>query len=884
VKKLLGLALLCVGIALNAASLSAAPLGAIHGRIVASRADSDLAGAIVKARLRGAASAVVATTGENGSFRLPDLRPGTYVLTVDGRFQELAPYTVAIVGGMTKTVRLKVLAVVSHIIIKGHSVRPLPTYSKVFRTAQTQVLLGKTQIASQGALAGSAQLLQTAPGVLVSSYGSTGAAKSMITVRGFKQGWANQAGIVDNGMIGVTLNGVFLNNPQTGQWQADEIPDLSILDGMAVEYGPGSPVTRTFDSIGGTLNFYTQLPKDAPHLHLSGASGSYGGSAFHVDFSAPLSKHLGFIISHGRTFTQGYRNIIGSGTTAPGSTYASFGEIVDKFEHGSLDVFGYSASGTEMRPNLIPLSPLQNYDGNGNPIAGSYVTANGFDLNGNPIPGATYSQQTSGFYSALPLNVWQKTDSNSTRLLAADLELGLKNGWSLSNILAYRHGDRLHQKNFNWDQANNNQRFEYNNPFSNALSEKLTFHHVNARNGDALDIGSELFGSLYNTRNAFYNPDPVQSAPSAPSTILQPTVFRNNNFQQKNFTFFGQYLMRLGKRWKFTPGFRYVSLATNFLNSGLEGFPQCNGVPSSAGICSNKTKLGDSGTVFAGIEPSAELQFLANPNLAIYANFGRALRSPQTSPGGPYQGIPVAGLSPETGTNQEVGVKYFRRFAGRMLDGSPREAFLTASFFDERVRDQYIPIVIGAGVKVASASGSSRYSGLTLAFDRTFGRSIELFGGLSTTHAYFDSYDYLGTNYSGLPVTQVPKFAYNFGIAGQERAGTGFVTGRLWENFTGPQAMWNNLLGQPDPNGLQIPSYSVTNASIGYETASVGKPIGFTLSVNNLFNKQYNSFEYVTSGAYFGGGIGQSNLAGPGAILGEPGAPREVQFTVSLRD
>ncbi len=882
-KRLLVLAFAVWVFVSNGATLSAAPLGSIHGRIVASRADRNLAGAIIKARLRGSASAIMTTTGKNGSFHLQRLRPGTYVLTVDGRFQELAPYTVAVLSGVTKSVRLKVLAVVSHIIIKGHSVRPLPTYSKVFRSAQTQVLLSKTQIASQGALAGSAQLLQTAPGVLISSYGSTGAAKSMITVRGFKQGWANQAGIVDNGMIGVRLNGVFLNNPQTGQWQADEIPDLSILDGMSVEYGPGSPVTRTFDSIGGTLNFYTQLPENAPHLHLSGSSGNYGGSAFHVDYSAPLSKHLGFIISHGRTFTQGYRNIIGSGTTAPGSTYATFGELVDKFEHGSLDVFGYSASGTEMRPNLIPLAPLQNYDGNGNPIAGSYVTANGFDLNGNPIPGATYSQQTSGFYSALPLGVWQKTDSNSTRLVAADLELGLKNGWSLSNILAYRHGDRLHVKNFNFDQANNTGRFEYNNPFSNALSEKLTFHHVNARNGDALDIGSEIFGSLYNTRNAFYNSDPVQSAPSAPSTIAQPSIFRNNYFQQKNFTFYGQYLMRFGNRWKFTPGFRYVSLATNFSNAGLAGFPQCQGVPASNGICANKTKLGDSGTVFAGVEPSAELQFLADPNLALYANFGRALRSPQTSPGGPYQGIPVAGLSPETGTNQEVGVKYFRRFAGRMLDGSPREAFLTASFFDERVRDQYIPIVIGAGVKVASASGSSRYSGLTLAFDRTFGRSVELFGGLSTTHAYFDSYDYLGTNYSGLPVTQVPKFAYNIGIADEQLTGVGVLTERLWDNFTGPQPMWNNLLGQPDPNGLQIPSYGLVNASIGYTSSHAESPIGFTLSVNNLFNKQYNSFEYVTSGAYFGGGIGQSNLAGPGAILAEPGAPREVQFTVSVR-
>ncbi|HUY11586.1 MAG TPA: TonB-dependent receptor, partial [Candidatus Dormibacteraeota bacterium] len=623
--------------------------------------------------------------------------------------------------------------------------------------------------------------------------------------------------------------------------------------------------------------------ENAPHSQLSGASGSDGGSSFHVDYSAPLSKHFGFILSHGRTFSQGFRNFIGGGSEAPGSTYATFGEIVNKFARGSIDLFGYSASGTQMRPNLVPVSPLQNYDASGNPIAGSYVTANGFDLNGNPNPGQTYSQQTSGFYSALPLDVWQKTDSNSTRLAAVDLEYGLQHGWSLSNILAYRHGDRLHVKDFNFDRSNNSGRYELNNPFSNALSEKVTLHHVNARNGDALDIGAETFGSLYNTRNAFYNSDPVESAPSAPSFVTQPSVYRNNYFQQKNLALYGQYLVRLGSRWKVTPGIRYVSLATNFLNSGFEGFPQCIGVPAASGICSNKTKLGNSGTVFNGIEPSAAIQYLADPNLSIYGNFGRALRSPQTSPGGPYQNIAVAGISPEIGTNSEVGVKYFRRLPGRMLDGSPQQAFLTASLFSERVVGQYIPISIGAGVKVASATGSSKYSGLTLAFDRTIGRSFELFGGLSTTHAFFDSYDYLGTNYSGLPVTQVPKYAYNLGFSAQKLVGSSVLTGRLWDSFTGPQAMWNNLLGQPDPNGLQIPSYALMNASVGYQSSTVGHPLAVTLSFSNLFNTRYNVFEYVTSGAYFGGGVGQSNLAGPGALLADPGAPREVQLSFSVR-
>ncbi|HUY10630.1 MAG TPA: hypothetical protein VMV73_00055, partial [Candidatus Dormibacteraeota bacterium] len=61
---LLALAILVVGF--FAAPVSAAPLGAIDGQITAAQSDGHLAGAIVKARLRGSAKAFSTTTSRDG--------------------------------------------------------------------------------------------------------------------------------------------------------------------------------------------------------------------------------------------------------------------------------------------------------------------------------------------------------------------------------------------------------------------------------------------------------------------------------------------------------------------------------------------------------------------------------------------------------------------------------------------------------------------------------------------------------------------------------------------------------------------------------------------------------------------------------------------------
>ncbi|HUZ48928.1 MAG TPA: TonB-dependent receptor [Candidatus Dormibacteraeota bacterium] len=812
-----------------------------------------------------------ATTDARGAFDFPSIPSGSYRLATQSTSYYARSQSIDVRNGEAASIALEGFRTIAAVVVSAPR-RLAPSKSQLYHSSLTQVVLDGNIIKAQAPLAGSEQLLAAAPGVMQASYGSTGAAKGMISLRGFKQGWANQAGVVDDGLFGVTLNGVYMNNPQSGIWEPNEVPDLSIISGSRITFGPGDAASRTFDSLGGTVDFYTILPSKTSSFRSSFTTGSYGGQGYHFDFSRALSSHWGVLVAQGRTFSKGFRNILGSGNAGPGSTYGTFAELQDLFNGGSLLIFGYAADGTDYRPNLVPVTPLLG-------PGGSVVSVNGFDGNGNPIAGSPYSQQTSGFYSALPANVWQKTDTNATRLIGVDLTRNMGRGSYLSNQAWYRHGDRLHVKDFNFDQANNTSRFEYNNPYSNALGDNFTYHVIHGPHD--ISAGFNLLYSRYETRNAFYNPDPTQSAPNAPTTITTPSNFRSNDFWMQDVAFFAQDDVHLSDRAEFIPSVRTVALNTSFVNNGLAVFPACTD-PASACYGNNHTSQPNSTTSFHAIEPSASFRYAVARNLAAYVSYGRGVRNPQTSPGGPYQKVSVIGLVPEATDDTEGGLKFYKRLSGTNLDGSDRENAASVGLFDSTLQNQNIPITTGQGLKVSSASGTSHYAGLTFAFSADMQRDLQIFGSYSITHASFIDYVTGGVSYNGLPVSQTPVNTGNVGMVLETPVGANLVTSRLWDQYVGPQPMWNNNLGMPDPTGLMIPSYNLVNGSLGYRFGTKVEPITVSLSATNLFNRKYNAFEYVTSGAYFAGGVGQSTNYGTGQLLAEPGPPREVQFTVSF--
>jgi len=96
-----------------------------------------------------------------------------------------------------------------------------------FQTDQTTKVLDQDQIKATSVVGGAARALALVPGVSTSTYGPTGSSKTTISIDGIKVGWAGfSGGNPDNGSIGVSFDGVPMNNRGNGLWQATLVPRL----------------------------------------------------------------------------------------------------------------------------------------------------------------------------------------------------------------------------------------------------------------------------------------------------------------------------------------------------------------------------------------------------------------------------------------------------------------------------------------------------------------------------------------------------------------------------------------------------------------------------------------------------------------------------------
>ena len=154
--------------------------------------------------------------------------------------------------------------------------------------------------------------------------------------------------------------------------------------------------------------------------------------------------------------------------------------------------------------------------------------------------------------------------------------------------------------------------------------------------------------------------------------------------------------------------------------------------------------------------------------------------------------------------------------------------------------------------------------------------NLYLFSNVSFEKATYSNYTTgHGVSYAGLPISNVPAQTANIGAYYQLYNSGILYEPRVWWQYTGVQNIYNNNTGAP--TSQKLPSFGIFNASLrvkvskrylfaGMHDASVN------VTVLNLLNKQYNNYEYISGGGYYG-------VAGQ--ILGEPGMPRAVYLSVN---
>ncbi|MDE2119731.1 MAG: TonB-dependent receptor plug domain-containing protein, partial [Betaproteobacteria bacterium] len=290
---------------------------------------------------------------------------------------------------------------------------------KVFKSGQSTTVLDRQQIEAAGAFGGAAQALQLAPGVAVSGYGSTGSTKNQISVNGIKQGWGGFSGAqIDDGSLSVTFDGVPMANPSTGLWQSNLIPQLSIIQGIGVTYGPGEAVDRWFNNIGGQIAFVPVQPSDKAGGSIGLSFGS--DSARNLNYLLNTGKHDGWstVIAGGFGSADSYRTS-SDGFSNPGNNHAIFLKTRKAFQNGNFSVGVYDSRSTAFRPFAVPTQ-----------------TVPGLTLDGTPNT-ALFSQPASGFYSAIPASVWNKNDTNEMRIIYGKLNVSLDDNVRLHNLTWY---------------------------------------------------------------------------------------------------------------------------------------------------------------------------------------------------------------------------------------------------------------------------------------------------------------------------------------------------------------------------------------------------------------------------------------------------------------
>ncbi|WP_455379729.1 hypothetical protein, partial [Acidihalobacter prosperus] len=220
------------------------------------------------------------------------------------------------------------------------------------------------------------------------------------------------------------------------------------------------------------------------------------------------------------------------------------------FAKGDLSFGAYTAKGVGYRPNYIPVNPIS-----------------GVDVNGLNSGGEQYSQKTSGYYSALPYDVWHKQDSNETTMYYIKLNNALDQRTTFHNYTWYRMARRLHVHYWNYllqSPSSNTSLYEYNNPYNDMYGDKawLDFKFPYNR----VSVGAWFLRDTYNTRNAFYS--------SIASRYVPDGNYRSDYFYSTYVAGFLQDKINPVKNVTITPGARVIRYRIAYRNGALQDFLQ----------------------------------------------------------------------------------------------------------------------------------------------------------------------------------------------------------------------------------------------------------------------------------------------------------------------
>lgn len=818
-------------------------------------------------------NAVVSTvTDANGAYKITGLSAGTYTLsaTKEG-FDDFLQEDIHLEEGqiLTTPITFQVSRVVQSVKV---------TAQASTETSVTQADISRAEIEGvAGPFGSAAQALTAAPGVYVYGYGGVAAtARSEVVVRGVKGGWSSVNGDVLRNGISFLFDGVPMNNmiANNGQWQTTQIPIMDMISDINVDYGPGAPSNRWFDSLGGTVNYIPSQPNTDPGFKIAvGADyGSYNTAIEHLTARTGQYKGWTGILSAGYASNDTFRvGTTGIPTfTAPSSGYAAFAKVQRVFEGGNFSIGYYHSRNTEFRPNFLPVVALNNVNGDTITTQGLYGTDR---QDSAPLPANAqlYSQQTSGFYSSLSKDLWHKHIKTQSDILYSKLQLSLSPRVTFNSEEWYRHGYRLHDRVVNFYGSNYAVGHEWYDPASNTIGDKS---NVDIRaSHDLITIGGYWMHGGYRNPVALFNP-------GLGTSVSNPAFFASDHLYNDYITLFVQDRIDMfSGKLIITPGAAEQEFRTDFFNVGATDFPNAN--PAN-----DPQNAPDSHKNFLQFAPSVGAQYALNDAFDLHGNFAITYQNPTDSSFGANRtaaAVDIASLKAVKSENIEGGF---------LVSKCPLKLLgtcsLDATYFHDKLSNvEVVTQVAQQSTPASVALASSIYNGVSINFDESGTKYLTVHGNGIVQHNYFLSYIPGGStlNYGKYPISNSPKYTTNLGLTSLLESNNHVwqLSPGLWWQYVGTRYLFSNVTTAPTTQTQ--PGYGVVNFNMDATLNGISHlihsvptriseaPIRLSLGVENLLNKEYNPTAYITSGGYFGTSFG-------GYTLVDPGAPRE--FIVSL--
>ncbi len=742
------------------------------------------------------------------------------------------------------------------------------TQQQIFESGQTTRVLDQSYQQLVGPMAGVAQVLQFTPGAVVNSYGNTGMSKATIGLDGLYQGWGGFGGYTGNNTLMLEMDGIPLNNVATGLANTAQLPQMQMFQ-TEVTYGPGEAKDRWYDSLGGTINFVPVQPTKTMGGDVFASAGSFNTQNIYFDLRSGTYNGWSAVLAGGAGQGDSFRTSV-DGFNNPGTDYSLYGKVIKSFSTGDVSFGGYFGRAAEYRPNVIPTSPQAGIGLGGQNAAGGAI-------------GPLYSQQTSGYYSSLPFDTWNKFDVDQTWLVYAKQNLQLDDYVDLHNVLWYRDGERLHDKFYNYVPAlqNTGGIYEYNNPSSQTFGDKVDLTFKLPMNN--VDVGGYYIYSKYNTQNSFWNPFlPLGTTNIMGSQAAPNANYRSDYFVYNDLALFLQDDFHPIQGLHITPGIRFVDFNAQYTMGAQQAFPlafQYNPGGNQglrAGIYANQQNR-------TGIEPSLDVNYEITPWFSVYGSYDEAYGAPNVGGGGGlFQKVDPTYYGLVLSQEAQIGFKAH-------VDNKPQyflnNFLMQINYFHTRLADQEINVGVGNAGNFITAKGTSIYQGMNLYFEDKPIYNIHTFLDAAYIDSYYQSYNTQnvpgatgGFNYNKLPVPYVPNVTLNIGADYAFNVyDKAVVTPTLWYSYTGSQSIFNNLTGAPSKQTM--PGYGTINMSLDtkvpLQVLGKTRTVDLNLALLNMGGGKYNTYEYISSGGYF-------NTANGGYALAYPGAPFTAYGSIGI--